>query len=213
MKKWLVATAAAAMFASMANTASALTLVNLSIPGATSGTVNAPGKSGNFYIGGAQVTFDGMTPFTAFCVGFYDEAVLGGQSLAYHQEDFTTDYNGNPLSLDSVKTIASLANYALGTHDVFKQQAAQLAIWGIEYPQLTWDTGNASLDALATTYRGWTGKVNYTPTIYAPDVLDHHSGQPWLGPIPEPTTWALMIMGFGLIGTLMRRNRRLCMQA
>ena len=31
----------------------------------------------------------------------------------------------------------------------------------------------------------------------------------FLAPIPEPQTWALMITGFGLLGAVMRRSRRI----
>ncbi|QDZ09087.1 PEP-CTERM sorting domain-containing protein [Sphingomonas panacisoli] len=29
-----------------------------------------------------------------------------------------------------------------------------------------------------------------------------------LAPVPEPTTWAMMIVGFGLVGSAMRRSRK-----
>ena len=35
----------------------------------------------------------------------------------------------------------------------------------------------------------------------------------FLAPIPEPQTWALMIAGFGLLGAVMRRSRRIRLQS
>jgi hypothetical protein len=32
--------------------------------------------------------------------------------------------------------------------------------------------------------------------------------QLWIATVPEPASWALMIAGFGLVGGMMRRQRR-----
>lgn len=41
------------------------------------------------------------------------------------------------------------------------------------------------------------------PGISHIDLFDHGAG-----PVPEPATWALMLLGFGAIGFVMRRGRR-----
>jgi hypothetical protein len=35
-----------------------------------------------------------------------------------------------------------------------------------------------------------------------------YTGTPGLSAVPEPATWAMMILGFGLVGGVMRRRQR-----
>lgn len=42
--------------------------------------------------------------------------------------------------------------------------------------------------------------------IHITNLVSQHSGLQLSGPVPEPATWAMMLAGFGLVGTAMRRR-------
>ena len=77
---------------------------------------------------------------------------------------------------------------------------------------LTLDAGFSGLNLLAGTsyFAVSSGFDNndfgaFTLTVSGPGVIS--GGNP-IGPVPEPTVWGLMIVGFGLIGSMLRREHK-----
>jgi hypothetical protein len=67
-------------------------------------------------------------------------------------------------------------------------------------------TGDNTIDT------GWLGFDDFSYTAFNPDGPNPPGEQPSPVPaanVPEPNAWALMIVGFGGVGALMRRNRRM----
>lgn len=60
---------------------------------------------------------------------------------------------------------------------------------------------------------GFYDVVTFTPESYTlsfglgPDPIQYTVSVDYLGPVPEPATWALMLAGFGLAGSALRRRR------
>lgn len=53
-----------------------------------------------------------------------------------------------------------------------------------------------------------TDTFSYTASSFAVTLTDSRTGTSQiLAPVPEPTTWAMMLLGFGAIGFAMRRRR------
>lgn len=48
----------------------------------------------------------------------------------------------------------------------------------------------------------------YSPTSYGLNELRVYGGEPSVGGVPEPATWAMMILGFGAAGAVIRGRRR-----
>ena len=89
---------------------------------------------------------------------------------------------------------------AHATGDVAAEYAA--AIWDTEGQPTTFD--NPALGAAATAlYNNAAGKIGYAD--YIADA--HFVGQTG-GSVPEPASWALMLIGFGAAGATMRNSRR-----
>ena len=61
------------------------------------------------------------------------------------------------------------------------------------------DAGTAGIQSLLLKYQGLSSAVIYKTGTFTP---------PPPPPVPEPATWAMMIGGFGLLGTAVRRRRR-----
>ena len=62
-----------------------------------------------------------------------------------------------------------------------------------------------SLDIAAFDAMGWNLSVNALAGNYnitSAQIFQNYGG------VPEPTSWALMLAGFGLMGTAIRRQRR-----
>ena len=66
---------------------------------------------------------------------------------------------------------------------------------------------------LATAYGGLVDKVvvlSNAPDFFVMDDVTYHGGA---GGVPEPATWAMMILGFGAVGLTMRGQRRVAVKA
>ncbi|MBN8815052.1 MAG: PEP-CTERM sorting domain-containing protein [Sphingomonas sp.] len=64
-----------------------------------------------------------------------------------------------------------------------------------------------ALDLAAFDAIGWNIAVGSRGSNYLINTAQIYS-QFATAPVPEPATWAMMIMGFGLMGAAMRRNRK-----
>lgn len=98
----------------------------------------------------------------------------------------------------------------IGAPDLANKLAGvQGAIWAIEYPTLT-VSGNASIQPYLSAYiaaaPGMTGNAYVL-------LSDEGRSQGFVIGVPEPATWAMMIMGFGAVGMVMRSRRRLALAA
>ncbi|ARS25811.1 FxDxF family PEP-CTERM protein [Sphingomonas sp. KC8] len=63
------------------------------------------------------------------------------------------------------------------------------------------------LDPVVLTAGAKTLTLTYDVSGAAPGSLASYSGTLNISPVPEPTTWAMLLVGFGVVGASMRRNR------
>jgi hypothetical protein len=133
--------------------------------------------------------------------------VGGGQNLLYEVGQVTVDGNGNPLSEAVSNEMGQLAN--IGRKDFAKSDedgaiAAQAAIWDLEY--------GVTVTSSDTTIQGDITadlKVGDNGDGYANGLIGLDGQQSQVtGVVPEPATWAMMLMGFGGLGAAMRGSRR-----
>jgi hypothetical protein len=173
--------------------------------------------------------------FLGFCVDIFDTIspginVPGNINQAY-QTDTLTDNNGtgstfhtiDAATLIKIKTLVNFGTALWNTdaltdpsHNVSATVANQLAavqgaIWEIENPGLNVD-GPSAVDALITSYE--------LPSFFSSHsagnitvVIDSggsplHQAFAFASNVPEPSTWAMMIAGFGGVGAMMRRRNR-----
>ena len=115
----------------------------------------------------------------------------------------------------------NLSTASLGTRGSIIDQLAgvQAAIWKIENPTFTFTgaTGTWGTAADATTitndiaYYASSAFLNTVQVgkieIIFDSSLPAHQAFAFAATVPEPATWGLMILGFGLVGETMRRRR------
>jgi len=149
-----------------------------------------------------------ISPAAVSCVGFYsgnllNNANVNAQYTALASLDFTWDKNWNaltPLQLGGSQTVN------------FPGMMYGISYVGIHYGNGRGGPGNATafykIDAGA-------GLDSFTLKYLASsNAVLYHTGSPPPPPppppppgVPEPATWALMIGGFGMVGTTLRRRR------
>ena len=173
---------------------------------------NAQKIVANFGLGPSADTFTVwgfcIDIFTTLQSGYFTQLPV---DLQYHIGDLTDDGDGNALSASQVQQIYGLA--ALGTGLINggaadlqnKLSGIQGAIWTIEYPTLSFDGNTDALDAYIAGYVAQAPSL--TGSAYAL-LSDDGSTQDFVIGVPEPATWAMMILGFGLIGLTLRSQRR-----
>ncbi len=166
---------------------------------------------------------------SAFCVDLFHPIYVGLDSyyatnVQYHVEPLTTDSSGGLLSQSQRDQIGGLAAYGFSlvgsaTPDLTARLAAiQAAIWTIEYPGTVFSPDDASNPlpnltqytadyvALGPTLTGTAYVINTdTPGAAQNLIVSFSAGQ--LGIVPEPASWALLIVGFGMTGVAARRRR------
>jgi hypothetical protein len=98
----------------------------------------------------------------------------------------------------------------IGAPDLANKLAGvQGAIWAIEYPTLT-VSANGSIQPYLNAYIA--AAPSLTGNAYVL-LSDDGKSQGFVIGVPEPATWAMMIMGFGAVGMVMRSRRRLALAA
>lgn len=204
MRKFSVLALALAAIASPV--AAQQTAVNLITPGAE--------YSGSPFTLGFEFTVSSPVSITA--LGVYDS---GADGLTAPASIGLYDTSGNLLTSGNIAagggTLDGLFRYVTITPFSLTP--------GTDYVIGSYESDNAS--SLGTD-QGGTGTINPLVTIIQdrynengslayPDLSDGHSGGAWLGAnfqfsisgVPEPATWAMMLIGFGAIGFALRRRR------
>lgn len=170
--------------------------------------------------------------FLGFCVDVFDNISVGVNSnktlnLAYNDGALVNNGQHAPypsadlvtfsqLQLDNIGRLVTYGTTLWNTdaltdpsHNLSGALTNQLgavqgAIWKLENPTFTVD-GSSSVDTLIAQYTSQTfldtlptGKID---TVFRP------GSQSFAFAVPEPSTWAMMIMGFGAMGAALRRRR------
>lgn len=225
MRKFLIGAAVAASALMAGSTASAASVFIAADHLATTnyvvhlgGTVNGNPFSAQVYESPDVLTasFDGgpLETLLVFCVDIFHLFDSQTPPITYETAQVTTDSSGAlsgtgvPLSHLISGELGYLAGLANAGSTAEQLAAIQGAIWLTEYSGLTITGGSpltAQYQALGAQWAANNPNFNsYANGIY--DVEGHHQGFV-LGGVPEPSTWALMIGGFGLAGAMLRRRR------
>ena len=153
------------------------------------------------------------TPDAIDCAGYYPQNWNAGspQQIALTQEaiasldgDFEWDGDWNAVS-GSTQLAADLG----GPNDdqlSFGQTLFGLTVIGAHFGNVAGPAGNVSVFWLFDFGTEGADFITLDNTGgFSNAVLYTTGGTP---PVPEPATWAMMLLGFGAAGTAMRRNRR-----
>lgn len=161
--------------------------------GGTGGGIGADGLTQNVGVGFQSWDNDHATIFT-------NGDVFGGSSPLF----------AIPGDFSSTKT----PNFLLGMNPVNVVNVS-VAYNGttLSYTALNTSTNQSISDSLVfdlstlgpQVYFGFTGATGLSYSVQ--DVYDWDLDVQSVTPVPEPTTWALMILGFGGIGSVLRRRR------
>ncbi len=186
--------------------------VTVNVTGVTLGTVND--SAGAF-----KTSLNGGASFLSYCIDLTQPAALYGSDSSYTRiagGSYSFANSGAATNLSKLFTFAgSLVNSAPTS------AAFQLAVWEIVYesPSNTYSMGsgravfgpgqgNATTIALADSWLSALGTTTATAPI---SILSSASSQDLVyggatAPIPEPSTYALMIAGLGALGFVARRR-------
>ena len=140
------------------------------------------------------------------------------ETLGYHVTALTSDGYGNSLSTGQVREISGLAtlgfNIAKGSATDKAAQLAgiQQAIWTVEYPTASF----AATGSFATAQANYAAAfVKEAPSLtgFAREIVSNDGRTQAqitdIGGVPEPTTWALLLAGFGMVGMSARRREKM----
>lgn len=140
-------------------------------------------------------------------VGHYD------QPLVFTQGILTDDGAGNPISEADSNRIGQIAAIGQifaksGDADFIQDlEAVQAAIWSIEYHTLA-VSGDPEINSeIAKLLNVVDNGHGYARALIAHGPHIDGTQNMVTGGVPEPTTWALMIAGFGMVGGALRRRR------
>jgi hypothetical protein len=149
------------------------------------------------------------TPDAIACAGYYSGNLLNGsaEDIANQQAaidslpgDFQFDGDWNALADNTILTLTN------GDQLNFGETMFGLTIIGAHFGNVAGDAGNVSVFWLFDF--GTEGADFVTlddPTGWSNATL-YTTGDP--PGVPEPATWAMMLLGFGAAGTALRRSRR-----
>ena len=151
------------------------------------------------------------TPDAIDCAGYYPQNWNAGspQQIALTQEaiasldgDFVWDGDWNAVSGSTQLTLGGPNGNQLS----FGETLFGLTVIGAHFGNVAGDAGNVSVFWL---FDFGTEGVDFVTLDniqgFSNAVLYTTGGTP---PVPEPATWAMMLLGFGAAGTAMRRSRR-----
>ena len=167
-----------------------------------------------------------------FCVDIFHTVGVGGQSpnITYSTQTLTTDTNpaggSNPaphlgylISSTQSAEIQYLANIGVGlagtSNNAAQLTGLQAAIWEIEYGLTATSTNSDVASFITQFYNDATNPLNFTNLGNELYNINDPAQQTFVdgtkgslaGGVPEPSTWAMMILGFAGIGFIAYRRK------
>ena len=149
------------------------------------------------------------TPDALACAGYYSGNLLNGSAADIANQQAAIDSLPGDFQFDGDwgalvdNTIFTLTN---GNQLNFGETMFGLTIIGAHFGNVAGDADNVSVFWL---FDFGTEGANFVtlddPTGWSNATL-YTTGDP--PPVPEPATWAMMLLGFGAAGTALRRSRR-----
>ena len=226
MKRFALAATAALAFVlpSAANAAVQVNITSISNPqGTRSGALdynpspydNQTISIGEFKFAGNYVVGGAPASFLTYCLDLFHGTANG----VYDIVSLSTAYTG--VRATNINKILANTNAI----DTDTSAAIQMALWEVAYETSSSFnvnsgvfniTGGSSSAArtLANTYLSnlgtWNVSSNQTAQLL---VSQGKQTQVFLAPVPEATTWAMMIVGMGVVGSSVRRRRRTAVYA
>ena len=182
-------------------------LIGLSIAAAAGFATPAYADAPVTYIGGCDTSI--TTPGANACDGYYTNNILSGATAdltATALSHLGITWDGTQANWDALvnagygglTTLSGAGNNELA----FPTTLYGVNVIGIHFGNVAGDYGNVSV-FLRYDF-GSTGADHIT--------LNNTQGFSnyaiWAGGVPEPATWAMLLLGVGMIGTSMRRRRK-----
>lgn len=226
------------MMAASNASAQAVTVTNVAFtPGSVTGTIhsslyNGDAGIGRFEFKGNYVSGGAPLDILTYCIDLAHSVSLGNVNYNSYTiipiASYASMTSAKANALNALLTNATpLLNSAAGQTAINISAATQMAVWEIMFEtQPAWSVTNASsalyltgsgsplttAESLANTYLGnvannsWAVNNAYDlKVLYSPT----QQSQVFLTPsVPEPATWGMLVLGFGLVGGALRTRRR-----
>lgn len=182
---------------------------------AYSGGFNMSDTSGSWMLGSKVIAKNAS--FIAYCLDIYDNMKTAGYTL--ETNPLALPISHNTMTLAKETAIERLASNDLSlVHDAKTSSAFQLAIWeimaetgpGYDVNAGTFHVKNDA-DGANTLANTWLANLGTkTPTMKLEVWRANEQGSTQdlavFAPVPEPTSWAMGLLGLGALGTLVRRK-------
>ena len=196
-------------------------LMFMALAGAAAGlAVSAPAQA-QTYSGTACSTTNGyISPAASACVGYYDNNLLNSSNQTQQQSAIAA-LLATPAGQSSGLTAPSSINWnaMVAAGDTFTQTALTGNTFNFGTTLYGWnviglhfgnndDPTNPPPDVTAF-YLFNFGTGGATGLTFSPDAKGFSNAAIYTpGAVPEPATWAMMLLGFGGMGMALRRSRR-----
>ena len=175
------------------------------MPGAPTETIHfADGSSENAYFGDQHLTLLGSaTSFAAYCLSVFRIQSLsdGGLNQAMTYGPYTDNGSGVPLSTFQIGRVSWLVQNGLHNANAVISAVTQDAIWNV--------TDGVTFTGLSAPYLAAYNTLisgNQTSSRALSVMIPTTYGQVLTGGVPEPSTWAMFLAGFGMVGYVARRR-------
>ena len=182
---------------------SKLILAGISIAVASAFATPAAADPPIVFLGGCDPSI--TTPDAIGCDGYYSNNALQGADTSFMQQAVTNLGGSWDGDWDALVTAGygDLTTLTDGNKLMFPTTLVGKQIVGIHFGNIAGDYGNVSVFLL---YDFGAAGANYI-ALDDTQGFSNYAIFPG-GAVPEPATWAMMLLGVGMIGSSMRRRNR-----